>query len=60
MAMIAPVHVENFGRLFGSNQPISAHFTAFDSSDQLQQKRFDLYKEALSPRPFGHVTLLDP
>jgi len=46
MAMIAPVHVENFGRLFGSNQPISAHFTAFNSSDQLQQKRFDLYKEA--------------
>jgi hypothetical protein len=48
MAMIAPVHVENVGRLFGSNQPISAHFTAFNSSDQLQQKRFDLYKEALS------------
>jgi hypothetical protein len=47
MAMIAPVHVENVGRLFGSNQPISAHFTAFNSSDQLQQKRFDLYKEAL-------------
>ena len=47
MAMLAPVHVENFGRLFGSNQPISAHFTAFNSSDQLQQKRFDLYKEAL-------------
>jgi hypothetical protein len=24
MAMLAPVHVENFGRLYGSNQPISA------------------------------------
>jgi hypothetical protein len=47
MAMLAPVHVENVGRLFGSNQPISAHFTAFNSSDQLQQKRFDLYTEAL-------------
>jgi hypothetical protein len=51
MAMIAPVHVENVGRLFGSNQPISAHFTAFNSSDQLQQKRFDLYKEA--PNTWG-------
>jgi hypothetical protein len=24
--MLAPVHVENFGRFIGSNQPVSAHF----------------------------------
>jgi hypothetical protein len=47
MAMLAPVHVENFGRLFGSNQPISAHFTAFISSDQLQWKRSSIFQEAL-------------
>jgi len=39
--------VENFGRLFGSNQPISAHFTAFNSSDQLQRKRSSIFQEAL-------------
>jgi hypothetical protein len=48
MAMLAPVHVENFGRLYGSNQPISAHFTAFNSSDQLQRKRSSIFQEALS------------
>jgi Transposase IS66 family len=47
MAMLAPVHVENFGRLFGSNQPISAHFTAFNSSDQLQRRRSSMFQEAL-------------
>jgi hypothetical protein len=47
MAMLAPVHVENFGRLYGSNQPISAHFTAFNSSDQLQRKRSSIFQEAL-------------
>jgi hypothetical protein len=46
MAMLAPVHVENFGRLYGSNQPISAHFTAFNSSDQLQRKRSSIFQEA--------------
>jgi hypothetical protein len=45
--MLAPVHVENFGRLYGSNQPISAHFTAFNSSDQLQRKRSSIFQEAL-------------
>jgi hypothetical protein len=39
--------VENFGRLYGSNQPISAHFTAFNSSDQLQRKRSSIFQEAL-------------
>jgi hypothetical protein len=38
--------VENFGRLYGSNQPISAHFTAFNSSDQLQRKRSSIFQEA--------------
>jgi hypothetical protein len=47
MAMLAPVHLENFGRLYGSNQPISAHFTAFNSSDQLQRKRSSIFQEAL-------------
>jgi hypothetical protein len=47
MAMLAPVHVKNFGRLYGSNQPISAHFTAFNSSDQLQRKRSSIFQEAL-------------
>jgi hypothetical protein len=47
MAMLAPVHVENFGLLLGSNQPISAHFTAFNSSDQLQRKRSSIFQEAL-------------
>jgi hypothetical protein len=47
MAMLAPVHVENFGRLFGSNQPISAHFTAVNSSDQLQRRRSSIFQEAL-------------
>jgi hypothetical protein len=47
MAMLAPVHVENFGQLFGSNQPISADFTAFNSSDQLQRKRSSILQEAL-------------
>jgi hypothetical protein len=50
MAMLAPVHVENFGRLYGSNQPISAHFTAFNSSDQLQRKRSSIFQEALVTR----------
>jgi hypothetical protein len=48
MAMLAPVHVENFGRLYGSNQPISAHFTAFNSSDQLQRKRSSIFQKALA------------
>jgi hypothetical protein len=52
MAMHAPVHVENFGRLFGSNQPISAHFTAFNSSDQLQRKRSSIFQEALLSSTF--------
>jgi hypothetical protein len=47
MAMLAPVHVENFGRLFGCNQPISSHFAAFNSSDQLQRKRSSIFQEAL-------------
>jgi hypothetical protein len=38
--------VESFGRLFGSNQPISAHFTAFSSSDQLQRNRSSIFQEA--------------
>jgi hypothetical protein len=53
MAMLAPVHVENFGRLYGSNQPISAHFTAFNSSDQLQRKRSSIFQEA----PFSLVLI---
>jgi hypothetical protein len=51
MAMLAPVYVENFGRLYGSNQPISAHFTAFNSSDQLQRKRSSIFQEALGRQP---------
>jgi hypothetical protein len=39
---------KNFGRLFGSNQPISAHFTAFNSADQLQRKRSSIFQEAPS------------
>jgi hypothetical protein len=39
--------VENFGRLFGCNQPISSHFAAFNSSDQLQRKRSSIFQEAL-------------
>jgi hypothetical protein len=57
MAMLAPVHVENFGRLFGSNQPISSHFAAFNSSDQLQRKRSSIFQEALYGR-FPRTTLL--
>jgi len=47
MAMLAPVNGENFGRLYGSKQPISAHFTPFNSSDQLQRKRSSIFQEAL-------------
>jgi hypothetical protein len=54
MGMLAPVDVENFGRLYGSNQPISAHFTAFNSSDQLQRKRSSIFQEAL---PMGKISL---
>ena len=54
MAMLAPVHVENVGRLFGSNQPIYAHFTAFNSSDQLQRKRSSIIQEALHRQTHAH------
>ena len=37
-----------FDRLFGSNQPISAHFTAFYSSDQLQRRGSSIFQEALN------------
>jgi hypothetical protein len=43
----SPVHVENLGRLFGSNQPISEHFTALNCSDQLQRQRSAIFQAAL-------------
>jgi hypothetical protein len=54
MAMLAPVHVEKFRRLFGSNPPISAHFTAFNSSDQLQRMRSSIVQETLK-QPGGYT-----
>jgi len=51
--------VENFGRLYGSNQPISAHFTAFNSSDQLQRKRSSIFQEALNLLISEHLTAVN-
>ena len=56
--MLAPVRVENVGPFFGSNQPISAPFTALTISDQLQWRRSSIFQEALLGGDLGKISLI--
>jgi hypothetical protein len=51
MAMLAPVHVENFGRFFGRNEPICAHSTGENRAAPLLLHAFSAFQEALSYNP---------
>jgi hypothetical protein len=48
MSVLTSVHVENSGQRLGSNQPICAHFTAKNCSDQLRHSWSGLLQEAPS------------
>ncbi len=47
MAMLAPVHVENFGRFFGRNELICAHSTGENRADPLLLLAFSAFQEDL-------------
>jgi len=44
--MLAPIHVENSGRVLGANGPICVHFTIRNCSHPLHRSRFGLIQEA--------------
>ncbi len=46
MTRLASVQVQNFGRLFGQNRLICAHFTAKSRSDPLRRYRSGLFQDA--------------